>query len=75
MSEWKTIYEDEVGMRHVKVDKGNGSLLRARILVTGTAIEIEIDAATPGQLKQRLVEDGEFSEQEASAIIEKVMMR
>lgn len=72
---WKTLFSGDIGLRHVRVDRGSDakSTLRVSTMVTGTAIENEITGESLGQLKERLVEDGEFTEAEATEIINKIM--
>lgn len=75
MIHWKTLFDGDIGMRHVRIERGDDSksTLRVSTLVTGTALENEITAESLGQLKERLIEDGEFTEEQATEVINRIM--
>jgi len=73
MTHWKTLFEDEIGMRHIRAERSEDATLRVSAPIAGTALEVEIVAETLGQLKQRLIEDGEFTEEQADEITNRIM--
>jgi hypothetical protein len=75
MTQWTKVYDDEIGKRRVIAEQGGDSAFRVIANAPETTLEFEIVGETLGQLKRRLVEDGEFTEEEASQIANKFIYR
>jgi len=73
MAHWKTLFHGMIGIRLVKVEKGDGIILRLSSTTPDMEDEITVQAATPGMLKSMLIQSRLFTEQDADEILTKIL--
>ena len=71
---WVPIYIAVVGKRKLKVERNDCACLRIITTACGTEEEIIINANTPGQLEDRLIVYGQFTEAQAAFIMHKISL-
>lgn len=74
MDRWKAIFKGMIGTRPVKIERGNGGgMIRVCTSAPGATNPIKISAATSGELGERLISYGAFTESQAKEIIGKIL--
>ncbi len=73
MDQWKAIYKGMIGMRPVKIERGNGGILRVCTPAPGASNQIKISAATDDELRERLISYGAFTDSQAKEIVGKIL--
>jgi len=69
MNNWKTVYHGDIDLRRVRIELGAGTTVRLHTAAPGTNIDMTVEADSPGELEERLVESGLFTELQADQII------
>jgi len=73
MTRWYRVFDGQIGLRRIRVEQANDDTLRAYTTMTDAPFEVEIISKMLGELKHHLMEEAEFSEEEASEIVNMVM--
>jgi len=73
MFEWKTLFQVEIGIRLVKVEKGGGNVLRLTTATPDMEDPARVRAPSPGILKEKMIRRCFFSEEEADEITQRIM--
>jgi len=73
MTRWYRVFDGQIGLRRIRVEQASDDTLRAYTTMTDAPFEVEIISKTLGELKHHLMEEAEFSEEDASEIVNRVM--
>ena len=75
MTCWTRIYGGMIGMRPVKIERGDVGVIRVITTSPGTDDEIEITGVTPGLLEEKLINYGVFKKAQAREVINKILFK